>query len=122
MPVLLNIHHYPSACPLYSLEFILNAIAPLVFNIWTVFSLPPSLCLNFFQNTVADIHSCRSPHEGFAALQFMLFSARPVRKACSQEKKIFSPLQDLYLYTRKNPYSYACTTNILDILIDKQHY
>lgn len=62
-------------------------------------------------------------YTGLAALQSVLFSARPVRKAHSSttvKNNNFSPLQELYLYTRKNPYSYTCITNILFLQISRQ--
>lgn len=113
------------ACPLYSPEFIFNVIAQLVFNLWRVFSLAASLCSNSILATDAILHSCRSPHEGFAAPQFLLFSARPVRKANSlttgKENLSFTSFQDLYSYTKK-PYSYTRTINILFLLLRKHHY
>lgn len=70
---------------LYSLESFLNAIAHLVFNLWKVFFflLAASLCSNSIQDSVAVLHSCLSAHEGFGEPQFLLFSARPVRKVNS---------------------------------------
>lgn len=83
------------AYPLYSLEFIFNAIAHLVFNLWRVFSLAASLCSNSIQDTVAVLHSCWSPHEGFCSSSILALQCKTCEKSKqpyhSQRKTWVSP-------------------------------
>lgn len=95
----------PSSLPVHSLEFILKAIAQLVFNLGKVFSLVARFnsryCCRLIQLPV-------STHEGFAASQFLLFCTRLGRSATPQpqsKKHVFH----LFIKTGKTPFSHTHT-------------
>lgn len=84
--------------PAHSLEFILKAIAQLVFNLWKVFSLVARFnsryCCRLIQLPV-------STHEGFAAPQFLLFSASPGRNANTPQPQSKKHVFHLFIQQEK---------------------